>query len=166
MGYTHYMYYKKKELDKDAWENFVTDMILMYKNLPEKYGDQDLLIGGSGGDSSPIFDYNEICFNDKNFAGEDFELFRTLNVLVEDNEFVKTWKTRKAFELEQEGELFAFCKTNEGPYDLLCQIALILAKFHFGDDLRLESDGGEEGLAAGKKIVKDLIGIDLERILK
>jgi len=39
--------------------------------------------------------------------------------------------------------VFSYCKTEQLPYDLCVQVALIVLKHHLGATIKITSDGGE-----------------------
>lgn len=51
-----------------------------------------------------------------------------------------------------------FCKTERKPYDVMVTAALIIAKHHLGDDIDVESDGGDEDWKAGRVLVQIALG--------
>lgn len=56
------------------------------------------------------------------------------------------------------GLVFGCCKTNYRPYDINVQCCLIALKEHFGDDVFISSDGGEELWTEAVSICQHVLG--------
>lgn len=129
MGYTHYFKINKK-LNQNKWEDFVSECLLLYNNLPKYskssgsyYEDDKLLIGNWCGVDKPIFNSNEIIFNGK---GETF-----------DGECLDC----ETFIIRKNNIGFNSCKTDRKPYDLLVQLSLISMCNIFKNEVGIMSDG-------------------------
>jgi hypothetical protein len=55
---------------------------------------------------------------------------------------------------EDKDKIFGFCKTAQKPYDVCVVACLILAKIHFGNDVKITSDGEVSDWEEGAKLVK------------
>lgn len=132
MAYTHYLRFKNvvtKERLSKASEDVKKAFELVKTECP------NITIKNGVGKDEPIINERIICFNGDASKDEDFETF---SVQVGD-------------------EGFNFCKTARLPYDVYVCVACLVLKEHFGDDLRLSSDGiGGEG---------EEKGIDLDLLL-
>ena len=116
MGYTHYWYIFEKEIPKDIWENFATDFV---KLVPHFY---DILDQTT--EQKLNIDNEEIIFNGVGEnSHETFYINRKNKLNKEDNSY------------------FNFCKTARKPYDIAVCCTLIIAKYYFGNGIRISSDG-------------------------
>lgn len=116
MGYTHYFRFKNvvtKERLSKASEDVKKAFELIKAECP------NIVIKDGFGENEPQIDENAIWFNGDASKNEDYETF---SVRVGD-------------------EGFNFCKTGRMPYDVYVCVACLVLKEHFGDDLRLSSDG-------------------------
>jgi len=139
MGYTHY-WHRKKDLS-NGWNKFIEDVRRVYENLPKHsetaggyYKDRVIKICGGFGEDEPRFDENEVWFNgDGELGHETFWLPRVFN----------TSKDFWGFERkpDENGYYFDCCKTARKPYDLLVCCVLILAKTHFNNRIKIDTDG-------------------------
>lgn len=59
---------------------------------------------------------------------------------------------------DSKGRMFGFCKTAYRPYDLAVTAALIALKHHFGDDVRVTSDGDMPNWRDGQFLCMRLFG--------
>ena len=116
MGYTHYLRLK----------NIVTEDKLAMASADVKKAFElikaelpNITIKDGWGEDEPRINERAIWFNGDASKEEDYETF-----------FV---------EVGDKG--FNFCKTARMPYDVYVCVACLILKEHFGDDLRLTSDG-------------------------
>ncbi len=79
----------------------------------------------------PVFDDNLIRFN-----GVEHDGHETFYIAQEFDEHYR--------QPDDDGKLFAFCKTARKPYDTAVTACLIVLKHHLGDAIRLSSDGDPE----------------------
>ena len=118
MGYTHY-WYTRKEIPTDKWKAFTDDC--------KELLDSDAAEGVVWSKEDKIFPYitDEYCTFDGigNKGHETFSMCRYGGLKQSD------------------GESFDFCKTAHKPYDKYVVDVLILAEKHFGDLIRVRSDG-------------------------
>lgn len=63
---------------------------------------------------------------------------------------------------DDKGMFFDCCKTAFRPYDLPITAVLIAAKHHFGDNIRISSDGNDPEWMDGKILCNNLFGYGLE----
>ena len=54
--------------------------------------------------------------------------------------------------------IFSFCKTAMKPYDAYVKAILIRAKLHYGELIRVSSDGDWSDWEKGRKICRDIFG--------
>tara|TARA_A100001201_G_scaffold135376_1_gene123613 strand:+ start:1741 stop:2337 length:597 start_codon:yes stop_codon:yes gene_type:complete len=118
MGYTHY-WYTRKEIPTDKWKAFTDDC--------KELLDSDAAEGIVWSKEDKIFPYitDEYC----NFNG------------IGDNGHETFAMCRYGGLKQSDGESFDFCKTAHKPYDKYVVDVLILAEKHFGDLIRVKSDG-------------------------
>lgn len=136
MGYTHY-FYRKPELDPEKYKKLVEDI----KKIIAAGG---VTIKNGMGEGEPVLTDEEVLFNGDADQGHDHE---TLAL----ERFVSSRDGR-------DGMAFEFCKTARKPYDKVVTASLIAAKFHFGEDIRLSSDGTTSEWADGKKLFEKATG--------
>ena len=116
MGYTHYLRFKKtvtKERLSKVSEDVKKAFELIKSECP------NIVIKNNVGKDEPIINERIICFNGDASKDEDLETF---SVQVDDKGF-------------------NCCKTGRMPYDVYVCVACLVLKEHFGDDLRISSDG-------------------------
>ena len=116
MAYTHYWYRKSREFDRKTFTEAVADFTKLL----------------------PVFREKKIVLLDLTADGE---------LVRFDGECETFYMARESdARLSSTGWFFEFCKTSRGAYDLAVTAALIVFKHHFGDDIRISSDGeiGEE----------------------
>ena len=135
MGYTHY-FYRKEKLDASQFKAFTEDVRKILANTDVPLSRYD------GNDGSPEITDHSIVFN--GVGADSHETF------LINREFDEPFR-----QPNEKGFLFAFCKTARKPYDEVVVACLIAAKYHFGDDIDVSSDGNaaewEEGAALYKK---------------
>lgn len=136
MGYTHY-FYRKPELDPEKYKKLVEDI----KKIIAAGG---VTIKNGMGEGEPIINTEGIIFNGDADQGHDHETLSLERV-------VSASDTRA-------GMVFEFCKTAHKPYDKVVTATLIAAKFHFGNDIKLSSDGTTSEWADGKKLFEKATG--------
>ena len=122
MGYTHYWTIFQEEIPQDIWRSFASDFIKILPQFMDKLDhetDQKFDING-----------NHIIFNG---IGEQGHETFSMNIK---NPMEKSHTGRI--------EYFDFCKTARKEYDIAVCCALIIAKKHFADIIRVASDGSEE----------------------
>lgn len=68
----------------------------------------------------------------------------------------------ESFILERKPLAFCFCKTNMKPYDTVVCAVLICAKHHFGEDIRITSDGTREDWESGRILFSNVTGYGLD----
>jgi hypothetical protein len=135
MGYTHY-WYQKPGLDDRKFIAFRGDVEKILRNCGVD------LVDRYESDAKPVISDFEIRFNGAGKgAYEDFQFLRD-----------------KLGRPDQGGEAFTFCKTAQKPYDIAVCAVLIAAKKHFGDDLKVTSDGDENDWAAAFELADSLLG--------
>lgn len=57
-----------------------------------------------------------------------------------------------------DGLRYQFCKTNGAPYDLLVTAVLVMAKYWFGDAIRVTSDGADKDWEPARSLCRDVLG--------
>ena len=118
MGYTHY-WYTRKEIPADKWDAFTNDC--------KELLDSDAAEGIVWSKKDKIFPY----------ITEDYCNFDGIG-----NNGHETFAMCRYGGLKQsDGESFDCCKTAHKPYDKYVVDVLILAEKHFGDLIRVKSDG-------------------------
>jgi len=162
MGYTHYYYRTEVEHDEDTFAKFVADVKLAYTRLPATsdssggcYKDTPLKIAGGNGTGKPKINDDEICFN----GNKKDDLWHETLYIPRKFQFAEgDYGKHQQDRFERDKSIFSFCKTARKPYDLFVQVVLILYKQHFGDLVRVSSDGDADEWASALKFVRDVFG--------
>ena len=121
MGYTHY-WYKKAELPQDKWDAFLKSI----KPIVDA-GSDVLCFEQDKPDVKPKLGKDLVRFNGREHDGHETFYFD---------------RKQEDGSPDEHGFYFNFCKTIRKPYDYHVVEVLKLAKKHFGDDIKLASDGG------------------------
>ena len=116
MGYTHYLRFKNA-VTKERMSKASADVKKAFELI--KSESPNIVIKNGVGKDEPIINERIICFNGDASKDEDLETF---SVQVDDKGF-------------------NCCKTGRMPYDVYVCVACLVLKEHFGDDLRISSDG-------------------------
>ncbi len=128
MGYTNY-YYRKPTLDATKFASFSEDVAKIIKAAPCK-------IAGGLGKGKPTVNATSVWFNGK---GEDshetFDISQT-----------------ETGRVNEDGLVFAFCKTARKPYDIVVVAVLTALKYHFGNEVKVSSDGDLSDWEAGMRL--------------
>ena len=122
MGYTNY-WERNSELPAEAFAAAVKDLKKLLKNI-------GIPLGGRDGTGRPILTADEIAFN-----GKGPDCYETISI------------ERIVGGGEGQPRVFEFCKTNQRPYDICVQTALIVLKHHLGEAIVVSSDGEESDWA-------------------
>jgi hypothetical protein len=133
MGYTHYFHTKDaqdnvRSLDQTLWEQTYVPLVRQIFRIVQARG-ISLADGEGAAKSKPIVDHAAVNFN-----GKEPEHYETLF-------------------LPQSGTEFSFCKTNRRPYDEAVVAVLLAAQQVFGEAFHFGSDGGEDDLAEGRRLL-------------
>ena len=143
MGYTHY-WYKIPILSEDSWKDFIQDfnkVLPHFQNELDQTSDQQLEI------TNKIVYFNGIEEN----SHETFYFERKQDM------------KERFIQKDENGFIFGFCKTARKPYDLAVCVALICAKKHFGDLIKVSSDGeDEDGWLQAKQLCDKVLEYGLE----
>ena len=126
MGYTHYWTINQKEISRESWFGFMQEF---EKIESEFHGKLDHTT-----DQKYKIDLDYIHFNG---VGEQSHETFTMN---RKNPLEKSYIDPDKNKLEY----FDFCKTARKEYDIAVCCALIIAKKHFGDIIKVSSDGIDE----------------------
>ena len=111
MGYTHY-FTTNDTLDHDKFKQFSNDVKAVIKST-----NIPLAYEYDTPNDKPLLNHETVRFNG---VGDD---------------------GHETFLLERDNLGFEFCKTAYKPYDVVVVAALSLAKYYFGDDIDISSDG-------------------------
>ena len=140
MGYTHY-WRRPKELPVEKWAAFITDVQAVLENLPEHsesaggyHSEDPLIIAGGHAEGDPEINEERIWTN----GGGPGDLgHETCGI-------PRVYEPMEYETPDELGRYSDFCKTARKPYDLFVCSILALFKHHFGDDVRVGSDGDLE----------------------
>lgn len=142
MGYTHY-FYTKKHLDNVKFVEFSRDVARALDNinipLVAEYDDPSI---------PPVVNDNIIHFN--GVGDEGHETF----VFLRDS-------TKAPWQTDEGDKVFHFCKTQMKPYDLAVTVCLVLAKYHFREDVKITSDGDACDWEEAIKFVNEKFGYNM-----
>ena len=122
MGYTHYWTINQKEISPESWFGFMQEFSEIEAKFHEKLDHTT--------DQKYRIDSESIIFNGIGEQGHETFTMNRKNPMEES--------------YTGENEYFDFCKTARKEYDIAVCCALIIAKKHFGDIIRVSSDGGDE----------------------
>ena len=114
--YTHYLRFNKP-VAKRKFSKASADVKKAFELVKSEC--PNITIKDGWGENEPQINERAIWFNGDASKEEDYETF--------------------CVEVGDEG--FNFCKTARMPYDVYVCVACLILKEHFGDDLRLTSDG-------------------------
>ena len=138
MGYTHY-WYIADEISQDSWDKFLGDFRLILPNFESTLDIQ--------GDQKLEHDKDVIFLNGiGELAHESFLLERVTDI---------SGFTQRD---DDDGLIFKFCKTAQKPYDIAVCSALIIAKKHFGESIRISSDGENHDWQEAKTLCENTLG--------
>jgi hypothetical protein len=136
MGYTHYWTINQKEISPESWFGFMQEFT---KIETEFHGKIDHTT-----DQKYKIDTENIFFN--GVGEQSHETF----YMNRKNEMKESYTG--------EIEHFNFCKTARKEYDIAVCCALIIAKKHFGDIIKVSSDGiDEDGWDKAKELCQDIL---------
>ena len=138
MCYTHY-WYIADEISQDSWDKFLGDFRLILPNFESTLDIQ--------GDQKLEHDKDVIFLNGiGELAHESFLLERVTDI---------SGFTQRD---DDDGLIFKFCKTAQKPYDIAVCSALIIAKKHFGESIRISSDGENHDWQEAKTLCENTLG--------
>ena len=131
----------KPELDGAKFKAFASDCKDIIK-AAEAGGVK--LVSGDGETGKPKITDNEVVFNGyEDEAHETFYVERSGGT---------------SYSSDDSGRVFHFCKTACKPYDAAVCACLISLKHHFGEDVKISSDGDEGDWEEGKQLYRDVTG--------
>ena len=128
MGYTH-SWHKEKELPQDKWDKFIEEAKIVLSDARVLWEEYDKP------DTKPVLNGDMVWFNGIEEDGHETFYFSRV---VSDEEFVQKG---------DDGKYFSFCKTAYKPYDKYVVRMLVLAEKHFGNAIRINSDGDWTSIA-------------------
>lgn len=143
MGYTHYVQ-RIKEFDTETWNDFMNDFKKVLPNFLEKN-----LLSVDPIDSQCL-EYNSKKIRFNGIAQKGHETF-VFNRVEDDCSDTNSPEDDKL-------PYFTFCKTNQKDYDLAVTCTLIIAKYHFGDQIRISSDGDIDLWSNAKSLCQHTLG--------
>jgi hypothetical protein len=127
MGYTHY-WKKSLVLDQDKFNAFVEDCREICNLATKEY---DINICGWDGEGKPEFTPDFVSLNGDHSKDDGCETFRFTS--IEELQYANEY-----------GLVFGCTKTARNPYDIVVTACLVAAKYHFGNDVYISSDGEDE----------------------
>ena len=184
MGYTHYWYRKEPGFGREAIEHISSDFAKLVGPLLEA----GVVLAGPDGTEAPEISSAALAFNGPADCGHeprDLGITWPSNDarggVGVSSPAVGTWfagaklATRtcggdcshESFFLEaspvepskaSSGDYFDFCKTAYKPYDLAVTAALIVAKNHLGDRIRILSDGETQDWGDARRLCQYVLG--------
>lgn len=126
MGYTHY-WYKPLKIDEIAFKKFSDDVKIIVAEVDKT----KVKLAGIDGKGKPVIEDDYVGLNGR---GKDaFESF-----VIQQSVQPQSWQ-----KLDSNGCIFDFCKTGRRPYDVVVAAILIAFKKHFGDAVKVNSDGDD-----------------------
>lgn len=133
MGWTHY-WNRPTELPERIFSDAVKDIHSLVKACSVE-------VCGFDGSGEPIFESEHVVFNGA--TPEHCEPFEVSRI-----EFDRRGRTTT----------FSYCKTNQKPYDLLVQAALIVFNHYFESAFLVTSDGKDASWQTASNLVKETLG--------
>lgn len=133
MGLTHY-WEREPELSEVMFQSVIGD-------LQKILGIIEIPLAGSEGNGEPYFSLDKILFN--GIKGQNCENFKVLRIDV----------PRKG-----RTKVNSYCKTEELPYELAVQIALIIMKHYLGGAFSVFSDEKEADWEKAKQMCSKILG--------
>ena len=153
MGFTRYVTIEK-EIKQEVWDVYIKDCKVLLKHLPKHsesaggyYKDEPLYVNGDGRAKYPILDKDMIWLNGGSCPAKD----RIKKEEIMHSGTKELWWCdindkdlgHETFVMKRKGFTDS-CKTGRKPYDLVVTAFLILAKYHFNNDIRISGDGDIE----------------------
>lgn len=142
MGLTHYWHVRVGADLSGPLERIAEDFRAMLPYLPR--------LAGPDGTGRPTIDRSEIAFNGPH--PEDCESFVFPGSRVGSESYP--------------GYTFDFCKTQGQPYDLAVKVALLIAKLHLGDLLRLDSDSPMRDWEEARELVEKKLCVPIVDLIE
>jgi len=136
MGYTHY-YYRPEVLDEKKFNLVIEDF---RKVLPKISLSGVKLAGGDGRGVMTVS--NEAIWLNGVAEGAHETFYLPLHYEK------PSWHDQLRVDGKEEKLAFQFCKTAQKPYDIAVTCGLVIFKHHFGDAVRVHSDGDLSDWAA------------------
>ena len=132
MGYTHYWTINQKEISPESWFGFMQEFATIEPQFHHK------------------LDHKEYGLSSE---------YLTFNGIGEQGHETFSMNRKNPMEKSYTGgiEYFNFCKTAEKEYDIAVCCALIIAKKHFGDIIKVSSDGGFLEWKKANSLCKDIL---------
>ena len=188
MGYTHY-WYRKESLDRvkfAAWSADVrklfrlsadigihlaggdgqcdpvaTDDIVLFNGSENcgHVGTPDLTIPWPGEGAQGIASDGDVAVAGKWFAGHTLSARQCNGDCSYEGFLVELYMERPSWEDPEPGLVSSGCKTAYRPYDVTITAALIAIKHHFGDDVRVSTDGKDANWDDGRMLVTTACGL-------
>lgn len=143
MGYSHY-HPRVKELPADKFKAASADCRKVVEVLVREHPDCRVQYE-TDDPRPPVFDDDLIRFNGPGTAGyETFLVARVYNAA--------TWDKPRG------GKYFAFCKTDNRPYDIAVCCCLIVLAYHLGEDIQVGSDGDDKDWKPSRDLCQRVLG--------
>lgn len=143
MGYTHYW---ERDVSKSNAEQY-GKLALDAKKIVEYAISKDIAIADWGGEVLNGDEWNEGRFAFNGYRAESHESF--------------IWQAQVAEPsyMTNEGYSFDFCKTAYKPYDCVVTAILCRAKYHYGDSVKISSDGNWADWQSGRDLYEEVFGV-------
>ena len=136
MGYTHYWTINQNQISPESWFGFIQEFSEIEAKFHEKLDHTT--------DQKYRIDSESIIFNGIGEQGHETFTMNRKNPMEES--------------YTGENEYFDFCKTARKEYDIAVCCALIIAKKHFGDIIRVSSDGqDQDGWGKAKELCQETL---------
>ena len=148
MGYTHYVYYERETIPKSNWDAFTTDVRKIIAAAEEKHG-ITVCREYNRSDEPPQIDDKHVIFNG---VGENSH-----------ETFAVDRKPTDPYSRPEDDHVFAFCKTNRKPYDLVVTACMLAVKHHCPDHVHsISTDGRPQDWALPVIFCTQELGYGLE----
>ena len=135
MGYTHYWTINQNQISPESWFGFMQEFSEIEAKFHEKLDHTT--------DQKYRIDSESIIFNGIGEQGHETFTMNRINPMEKSH--------------TGDIEYFDFCKTAEKEYDIAVCCALIIAKNHFGNIIKVTSDGGFLEWKEANTLCKDIL---------
>ena len=141
--YTHY-WYSKTHLDPDIFNRFAADVKKVLKEIGVPLAREC-----DDPDTDPVINEQEVRFNGIGDDGHETFLF-TRDTCKQD--------------YTDGDKAFTFCGTARKPYDIAVTACLVLARYHFGNSVRVSSDGCSADWEQAIELVNKTFGYPMQAV--
>lgn len=168
LSYTHYYYRKSQTLDAERFAQFVADCRRVYQRAA-------IPLAGEDGTGEPCFTPEKVCFNGVEACGHQQRVVAIMGPADQGGHLLARRTcdgscAKQAFLVQlhyqpdprlplKPGEpLFACCKTEYRPYDVLVTASLLILHHYFPEEITIASDGESHSWDAARYLCEHVLG--------